>query len=396
VSGKTILIVDENQASRGYISKFLREKQFNILEASSGKDALISAWRDAPDFILFDPVFSDIQDVDFVQKLRQNARSAKAPILALSSDPAPARREACLKAGVNEYIVKSADALSQLSQALEHILHAETPAPEGSEPGQEPTDKGLLIVFLSAKGGTGTSSLCANLAMNIKNQNPDARVVVADLVLPIGSIAQIVGYMGKQNLVTVADLPSNETNGEYFLKNLPEPDLWKFQLLAGSPDPQHGNNLKGDRIGQIMDVLRASYDFIILDIGRSLSRISLPLIQQADLIPLIVSTDQSTVKLTKTIWEYLHEQGIDTQNVYAILNRAVGLEGLTKSEAETIIGFPIKTTLPYMGSNFALANNLNQPIITKYPTDTAAIIFKDTAGDMVKLARQLRARRDLK
>jgi len=396
VSGKTILIVDENQASRGYISKFLREKQFNILEASSGKDALISAWRDAPDFILFDPVFSDIQDVDFVQKLRQNARSAKAPILALSSDPAPARREACLKAGVNEYIVKSADALSQLSQALEHILHAETPAPEGSEPRQEPTDKGLLIVFLSAKGGTGTSSLCANLAMNIKNQNPDARVVVADLVLPIGSIAQIVGYTGKQNLVTVADLPSNETNGEYFLKNLPEPDLWKFQLLAGSPDPQHGNNLKGDRIGQIMDVLRASYDFIILDIGRSLSRISLPLIQQADLIPLIVSTDQSTVKLTKTIWEYLHEQGIDTQNVYAILNRAVGLEGLTKSEAETIIGFPIKTTLPYMGSNFALANNLNQPIITKYPKDTATIIFKDTAEGMVKLARQLRARRDLK
>ncbi|MCK7481550.1 MAG: hypothetical protein M0C28_33515 [Candidatus Moduliflexus flocculans] len=33
-----------------------------------------------------------------------------------------------------------------------------------------------------------------------------------------------------------------------------------------------------------MDTLRAAYDFIILDIGRSLSRISLPLIQQADLI----------------------------------------------------------------------------------------------------------------
>jgi pilus assembly protein CpaE len=144
-----------------------------------------------------------------------------------------------------------------------------------------------------------------------------------------------------------------------------------------------------------VETLRAAYDFVILDIGRSLSRFSLPLIQQADLIPLIVSTDQSTVKLTKTVWEYLHELGIDTQNVYAILNRAVGLEGLTKAEAEQIIGFPIKTTLPYMGSNFALANNLNQPIITKYPKDTATIIFKDVAGDMVKLARQLRARAGL-
>ena len=395
--GKMILIADANQATRGYLSSVLRERQFTVLEVGSGKEALIAAWRDHPDMVVFDPSFSDIQDVEFVQKLRQNARSGKMHIVAFSSDPAPARREACLKAGVEEYIVKSSDAVPQLHAVLDRFFGAGTIAPGViEEPSEGEKKDGLLIAFLSAKGGTGTSSLCANLAMTIKEQNPDARVVVADLVLPIGSIAQIVGYEGEENLITVADLPSGETNREYFLKNLPEPELWKFQLLAGSPDPDHGNKLKGNRIGEIVDVLRSAYDFIILDLGRSLSRISLPLIQQADLIPLIVSTDQSTVKLTKTVWEYLHEQGIDTQNVYAILNRAVGLEGLTKTEAEKIIGFPIKMTLPYMGSNFALANNLNQPIITKYPKDTATIIFKDTAGDMVKLARQLRARRDLK
>lgn len=393
--GKSILIVDENAASRGYLSNALKVKQFDILEAGSGKDALISAWRDEPDLILFDPVFSDIKDVEFVQKLRQNARTERTPIIALSSDPNPARREACLNAGVNEYIVKSADALTQLSRTLDQIFGAGT-IPEGlSGSGAGSGEKGLLIVFLSAKGGTGTSSLCANLAMTIKEQQPQARVVVADLVLPIGSIAQIVGYEGKLNLVTVGDMSPMATNAEYFLKNLPEPELWKFQLLAGSPDPQHGNKLKGERIGQIVDVLRSSYDFIILDLGRALSRISLPLIQQADLISLIVSTDQSTVKLTKTVWEYLNEQGVDAENIYAILNRAVGLEGVTKTEAEGIIGFPIKTTLPYMGSNFALANNLNQPIITKYPKDTATIVFKSTAEEMVKLARQLRARANL-
>ena len=384
---KTILLVDQNQASRVYVSNALREKQISVLEAGSGKDALISAWRDEPDLILFDPILTDIQDTEFIQKLRQNPRTRNTPIIALSSDPGPARREACMNAGVDEYIVKSSEALAKLGEALDRLLEAGAPIEDTK---QEPREKGLLIVFLSAKGGTGTSSLCANLAMNIKDQQPDARVVVADLVLPIGSIAQIVGYEGKLNLVTVADLPSAQTNGEYFHKNLPQPELWKFQLLAGSPDPQHGNNLKGERIGQIVDVLRASYDFIILDLGRSLSRISLPLIQQADLIPLIVSTDLSTVKLTKTVWEYLREQGIEAQYIYAILNRAVGLEGLTKTEAEGIIGFPIKTTMPYMGSNFALANNLNQPIITKYPQDTASIIIKEAAGDMVKLARRLR------
>jgi pilus assembly protein CpaE len=384
VVGKTILLVDESEASRVFLSSKLRQKQFIVLEARSGKEALIFAWRDEPDLILFDPVFSDLPYTEFVHKLRQDARTAGTPIIALSSDPSPVRREACLKAGVNEYLVKSSEALPALDGILTRILGSVEVSGEGAE------EKGLLIVFLSAKGGTGTSSLCANLAMNIQEREPGAHVVVADLVLPIGSIGQIVGYEGDLNLATVADLPSGQTNEEYFHRNLPQPELWKFQLLAGSPDPQHGNRIKGDRIGQIVETLRGAYDFVILDLGRSLSRISLPLIQQADLIPLIVSTDLSTVRLTKTVWEYLHEQGINPEKIYAILNRAVGLEGLTKAEAEDIIGFPIKTTMPYMGGSFALANNLNQPITMKYPTDTASIILRETAGNMVKLARRLR------
>jgi pilus assembly protein CpaE len=257
--------------------------------------------------------------------------------------------------------------------------------------GRDGEKSGLLIVFLSAKGGMGTSSLCANLAMNIKLAQPEERIVVADLVLPIGSIAPIVGYEGELNLATVADLPSGQTNVEYFHENLPGPELWQFQLLPGSPDPQHGNILKGDRISEIVENLRSAYDFIILDIGRSLSRIGLPLIQKADLITLIVSPDQSTIKLTKTVLDYLQTQGIDDQNIYVILNRAVGLEGLTKVQAEEILGLTIKTAIPYMESNFALANNLHQPITTKYPTDTASIILKETAENMVRLARVQRA-----
>jgi len=390
VVGKSILVLDGNEASRNFLANVLREKQFEIYEASSGKEALIFAWRDRPDLILFDPVLSDITVEEFIHKLQNDPRTNKTPLIALSSDSSSALKDTCLNAGVTEYILKSSQAVPVLEKTLQNLFSAGTPAtvPEVTPKEKE---KGLLIVFLSAKGGTGTSSICANLAMNIKAQQPEASVVVTDLVLPIGSIAQIVGYTGGENLVTVADQSAVQTNGEYFRTHLPQPELWQFQLLAGSPDPQHGNMIKGDRIEQIVDVLRASYDFIILDIGRSLSRISLPLIQQADVITLIVSTDQSTIHLTKTVWEYLQSQGVAAQRIYAILNRAVGLEGLTKSEAEAIIGIPIRMMIPYMGSNFTLANNLNQPITTKYPKDTASIVLKEAAVNMVKLARQLRA-----
>ena len=387
--GKTILIVDENPASRAYLGNYLREKQFTILEAPTGKEGLIVAWQNVPDLVLFDPTLGDVPDQDFIQKLRQDSRTSKTGLIALSSDPSPARREACLRAGVDEYLVKSSQAIPLLEQSLSRIFPAEQPAAKE----KQDSKNGLLVVFLSAKGGTGTSSLCANLAMNIQQGQPESRVVVADLVLPIGSIGPIVGVEGELNLVTVADLPSDQTGNEYFHKNLPQPERWKFQVLTGSLDPQHGNSIKGERIGQIVEGLCSTYDFVILDIGRSLSRISLPLIQKADLIILIVSTDQSTIKLTKTVYDYLQTQGVKSQNVYAILNRAVGLEGLTKAQAEEIIGLPIKTTMPYMGGNFALANNLNQPITVKYPTDTASIILKGAAEEIVGQARRSRQAR---
>ena len=389
--GKSVLILDENTASRNFLANTFLEKQFKVRVAASGKEALLIAWRNEPDLILFDPVLSDIQAEELIQKLRTHPRTIQTPLVALSSDPSPARRESCLNAGVYEYLVKSAQAIPALEETLNRLFGTEKPTEVVSSAGKK---TGLLIVFLSAKGGTGTSSLCANLAMNIKLAQPEARIVVADLVLPIGSIAPIVGYEGELNLATVADLSSGQTNIEYFHKNMPEPELWQFQLLPGSPDPQHGNILKGDRINEIVETLRSAYDFIILDIGRSLSRIGLPLIQKANLITLIVSSDQSTIKLTKTIWDYLQTQGIDSQKMYVILNRAVGLEGLTKVQAEEMLGLTIKTAIPYMGGNFALANNLHQPITTKYPTDTVSIILKETAENMVKLARLQRAQQN--
>jgi hypothetical protein len=86
----------------------------------------------------------------------------------------------------------------------------------------------------------------------------------------------------------------------------------------------------------------------------------------------------------------LHSKGIGSTNIYPILNRAVGLEGMTKSDAEGMIGLQIRNMIPYMGGNFALANNQHQPIAQKFPNDTAAMVMKEAAEEMAQLAERLR------
>jgi pilus assembly protein CpaE len=383
MANKSVLIIDGDAASRAFLEMTFRKSGLTVLQTGLGREGLIFAWRDRPDLIVADPNLPDLPGETLVAKIRQDARTSQTPCIALSSDPNPERKAACLSAGFNEYLVKSAQAIPPLLEAITRLLSGK-PVTGISRQG------GMLFVFLSAKGGTGTSSLCANIATNIVKNEPESNVAVADLVLPIGSIGQIVGYQGEMDLFSVSELPAEQATDVFLRENLPKPPLWDFQLLAGCPDPEKGTLLQAKRVPELVSKLQQAFDYVLVDLGRSLSRISLPIIQQADVIVLIVSTDLSTVTLTQKVLEYLKAQGIKSERVYTILNRAVGLEGLTKPEAEKILGIDIQVTLPYMGSNFTLANNQHQPIIHKFPNDTTSISLKQISTDLAALARRLR------
>ena len=288
---KKILIVDADVASRNFIARMLADQKYEVIQAGSGKEGLICAWRDHPDLAIIDPTLIDLKGEEIARKLRQDSRTSAMPLIALSSDSSMVRIKSCLDAGFSEYITKSGQAVTLLNETITRLFGiADVVVKQG----------GLLMVFLSAKGGTGTSSMCANLAMNISQNQPEARVAVVDMVLPIGSIAPIVGYEGSQNIVTVTDMHPGDTTPEFFRTELPDMHIWGFNLLAGSPDPESSNHLKVGRIWDIVKALKESYDYVLIDIGRSLSKITLPLIQHADLVALIISTDISTVSLTKT------------------------------------------------------------------------------------------------
>jgi pilus assembly protein CpaE len=217
------------------------------------------------------------------------------------------------------------------------------------------------------------------------NLLPQSRIAVADLVLPMGSIAALIGSEEKAfNLVTVASREISEITPPYLKDNLLVPAHWNFHFLPGAPDPETAINLNVGHIPNIVESLRGAYDHVLVDLGRSLSRISLPIIQAADLVVAILSTDLSTVNHTKKLWHYLKGQGMTADHMFPILNRAVGLEGLTKAEAEKILELEIKMTMPYMMGNFTLANNQNTPISAKFPLDTATLMLKQAAQDMTR------------
>jgi MinD-like ATPase involved in chromosome partitioning or flagellar assembly len=193
------------------------------------------------------------------------------------------------------------------------------------------------------------------------------------------------------NLSTLAALPPEKTDEAFFRENLPELPAWRFRLVAGSPDPDSAGSLQAERIEQIVHKLKAAYDYIFIDIGRSLSNMILPLIQKADVVAIIISADKGAIRLTRVVRQYLQEKGLPPNRIYAILNRVVGFEGVTKPEMEGMLGLMMETTIPHLGGNFSLANNQHIPLALKFPRDTAAMILKEAALKIITLADRVRA-----
>lgn len=93
--GKTVLIVDEDPASRVFLANYMRAKQFQILEAITGKEALIKAWSREPDLALFGPALTDIPDKEFIQKLCNDSHTSNVWLIALSNNLDPVYKEIC-------------------------------------------------------------------------------------------------------------------------------------------------------------------------------------------------------------------------------------------------------------------------------------------------------------
>jgi len=372
----TVLIIDSDEANRQFLMQMLQKKNYQVIQATSGAEGIKMVDEGSPNLVVFDTTLPDMNSLELVERLQQNPKIADIPCVVLSSKSDPDEMRAFLEAGCAEYYVKSGMVMMTFVDSIPRLLL------EGRRL-RKKSNKGFLFVYLSAKGGTGTSSLCANIGMNMASNQPQSLVSVADLVLPMGSVASIVGVEEDTfNLVEVADRAEDEITTDYLKENLLVPPQWLFHLLPGAPSPEAAINLQAGHISNIVSSLRSAYDYVLVDLGRSLSRISLPLIQEADMLVLILSTDLSTVNHTQKLWHYLQGQGVSPERVYSILNRAVGLEGLTKIEAEKILGLDINLMIPYMMGNFTLANNQHTPISVKFPTDTASLVLKQAAVEM--------------
>ncbi len=375
-----LLIIENDQRALLFLRDMFAKAGYAVITTTSGKEGLIEAWRNRPEAIIVNPALPDLDGLDIIRKLRADTRTLSTKFIIISARSKPEDMQAGLKTGAHDYIIRRPGAENELLELIQKYLPLGGPPPT-TEAEAPPPPVGKVISFLSAKGGTGTSSLCANMAQILATLVAPRTVAVVDLVLPIGSISQIVGVDSPTTIVELSQLEAKDIATSQMQEMARPVPGWQFHLLAGARDPEAAQMLQVNRLEAIFTTLTHAFDYTLVDFGRALSRISLPLIRSSARIVMIVSPDISTVALTKTTLKYLELQGVRRSQIYPVLNRAVGLEGMNKVAMEKELAITIPNIIPHMSGAFTQANNEHKAIAVKYPNDVAISATKSlTAG----------------
>ncbi|MBZ0293551.1 MAG: hybrid sensor histidine kinase/response regulator [Anaerolineae bacterium] len=122
-TGKTILYIEDDPASRTLVERTLRFAGYHVLLAERGLEGIDMARRLLPhlDMVLTDINLPDISGREITTMLRSDARFADIPIVALTAQAIEDQRELTAAAGITGYLTKPID-VEALPGQIEHYL----------------------------------------------------------------------------------------------------------------------------------------------------------------------------------------------------------------------------------------------------------------------------------
>jgi len=124
-AGKKILVVDDKKDSRVLISKILKYRGYEVIEAGTGEDAVTLAQNEFPDLILMDiRMPGEIDGLEATKRIKAIAQLAHIPIIAASASVKPEDRRRALREGCNGFIWKPIDIDKLPGQVAEFITCA--------------------------------------------------------------------------------------------------------------------------------------------------------------------------------------------------------------------------------------------------------------------------------
>jgi pilus assembly protein CpaE len=310
---QTILIIDDDLDTLKLVGIMLERKGFRILASTSGEKGLTLAETEDPDLILLDVMIPDISGIDITRKIRENPATESIPIIMFTARSQVDDKVEGLEAGADAYITKPARPRELFAQV--HSILKRSPHRAGGT-GAVPPIEGKLIGVMAAKGGIGISTLATNLAIEIHNQSGKS-VLLSDFRPGQGTIGMDLDL---QNTTGMIKLLEEEGDLSALVPDAIIDHKSGIKTLLSSYQPSESKYQKfPDQFLEIALSIQTRADYIILDLGPSLTPITSAILPECDKILICLEPSPSNIIQTRILMQDIINSGIGEGRFITVL-----------------------------------------------------------------------------
>jgi pilus assembly protein CpaE len=380
----TVVIVDDIAETRENIRKLLQfEGNVEVVGVGrTGEEGIKVANELRPDVVLMDINMPDMDGITATERIRAKLPATQIVILSVQSDSNYMRK--AMLAGARDFLTKPPD-LDELTGAIRRageMAHQEKQkeaastfaAVQGARvPGTgqlifAPSFRGKVVVVYGPKGGTGSTTITANLAVALHSE--ETPVVVVDSRLQFGDLSF---FFNEQTKTNVSDLASRveELDPEVVEDVLLTHEATGIKILAAPPRPEQAESVLGGNFVAVINYLKNMFEYILIDTGSGLDDVTLGAIDAADLVAVVTTQDIPSIKNVRLFLDLLIALGYPTQQVFLAMNkydrrRTVSPERvaeISKSEVVAVIPVDERLVTPAMDRGVPfLSQNRAHPV----------------------------------
>ncbi len=365
-----ILAVDDSPMMLKLVKDTLERGGYEVLTASSGKEALKLLDRAQVDLIITDVMMPEMDGYTLTQLLRRRPDTATLPILMLTSQDSLEAKVKGFQAGVDDYLTKPFEP-TELQMRVQVLLRRAKAAPAAEEV------PGKTIAVFSLRGGAGVSTIATNLAVALA-QLWGVPVALVDLALVAGQSALLLNLSLHHTWADLAEKAVEEIEGD-MVEQVLLPHASGVQVLASPPLPHQAELVTGEHVKRVLDLLQRRFHYVVLDLPHDFSDPTLSALDMATEILLVLSPDLGSVRATVAALEAFETLEYDPERIHLVQNWVFKRPGLPRKEIEDLFHRPIRWVLPYMAEAVVNAINHGRPLALGDPKSPVRALFEDWA-----------------
>jgi pilus assembly protein CpaE len=386
-----VVLVDDSYLVRQSVKAMLEfdAGEFEVVgEAENGLQAVEQVAKLQPDVVLMDINMPIMNGIDATIKIMEQS-PVGVVIISVQGEQEYLRR--AMKAGARDYLLKPFTH-EQLVGALRSAAISTHRTLSVVKPAHAQRHAKVVTVF-STKGGVGKTTLVANLASALA-QGTKRKVAALDLDLEFGVLATMMGVTPQGSLIDLCRLETPITF-DHISRLLAVQKQCGVGVLASPPLPHLASEVDGDGradqersyVTEIIEAMRASVDYLIIDTSLSFREANLIALDKADLILMVavpeITALESTAKGLDVLLERLE---YPKTKVELVLNRADSTIGLTHEDIAKSLGVAIAHKIPTDERATITAANTGMPIVLKRAKSSPiADALIDLANEVAKL-----------